>query len=49
MPHAGPLPDTFEWLVRAHALGQRIPYPVNDDGAASFEATPTLAFTGFGN
>lgn len=48
MLHTGPLPDTFEWLVRAHALGQRIPYPLNDDGAATFEATPTMAFSGFG-
>jgi ankyrin repeat protein len=48
MLRTGPLPDTFEWLVRAHALGQRIPYPVSDDGAATFEAAPALAFSGFG-
>ncbi len=48
MLRMGPLPDTFDWLIRAHALRQRIPFPANDEGAALFEASPAAAFAGFG-
>ncbi len=48
MLRSGPLPHTFDWLVRAHALGQRIPFPASDAGAEMFEKVPAAAFGGFG-
>ncbi|HEY5949697.1 MAG TPA: ankyrin repeat domain-containing protein [Kofleriaceae bacterium] len=45
----GSLPMTFEWLLRSHALGERIPFPVDNDGAVMFENAPLAAFSAFGN
>ncbi|MCS6760389.1 MAG: ankyrin repeat domain-containing protein, partial [Candidatus Devosia euplotis] len=45
----GDLADTFEWLLRTHALQQRIPLPVHDVGADLLENAPLLAFSLFGN
>jgi ankyrin repeat protein len=45
----GPVASTFEWLVRTHALRQKIPFPAHEEGAASLERTPPLAFTAFGD
>jgi hypothetical protein len=39
---------TFDWVVRAHALGQRVPLPVDRDGAAMLEGTPLAVFSIFG-
>jgi hypothetical protein len=39
---------TFDWIVRAHALGQRVPLPVDRDGAAMLEGTPLSVFSLFG-
>src|SRR5205823_4538993 len=40
--------DTFDWLVRSHALGQRIPLPVSDEGGAMLEHVPLSGFGPFG-
>lgn len=45
----GALPQTFEWLLRSHALREKLPFPADDDGAAMLENVPLSAFTGFGN
>jgi hypothetical protein len=45
----GDIPDTFEWLLRSHALREKLPLPVNSAGAAMFEETPLMAFSMFGN
>jgi hypothetical protein len=45
----GDLPDTFEWLLRSHALREKLPFPVNSTGAAMFENVPLSAFAAFGN
>jgi hypothetical protein len=45
----GDLPDTFEWLLRSHALREKLPLPVNSAGAATFEQAPLSAFSAFGN
>jgi hypothetical protein len=42
-----PIP-TFDWMLRAHALGQVLPLPVNEEGARLIEATPLEVFTVFG-
>jgi hypothetical protein len=44
----GDLPDTFDWLLRSHALREKLPFPVNSAGAATFEAAPLAAFSAFG-
>ena len=41
--------DVFDWMMRSHALGQFLPLPVDDEGAALLEATPLAAFSTFGN
>lgn len=41
--------ETFDWMIRSHALGERVPLPVDEDGAALIEQTPTAAFSTFGN
>jgi hypothetical protein len=44
----GPVVETFDWLVRSHALGQRIPLPVSDQGGAMLEQAPLSGFSSFG-
>ncbi len=44
----GPLPASFDWLIRAHALAQRIPFPLTEAAAELFERTPAAAFSAFG-
>lgn len=44
----GALPQTFEWLLRCHALREKLPFPVNEAGASMFENAPTGAFSAFG-
>lgn len=46
--HLGPLPDSFDWLIRAHALAQRIAFPLTEAAAELFERTPAAAFSAFG-
>lgn len=45
---AGRLVDTFDWLIRSHALGQRIPFPVDDESATLLEQVPLSGFGPFG-
>jgi Ankyrin repeats (3 copies)/Ankyrin repeat len=40
---------TFDWMLRAHALGQVLPLPVNEEGARRLEAAPLEVFTVFGH
>ncbi len=44
----GALPETFEWLLRSHALRQRIAFPASEAGARMFENAPLTAFASFG-
>ena len=44
----GSVVDTFDWLVRSHSLGQRIPLPVSDEGGAMLERLPLNGFSVFG-
>lgn len=44
----GALPEAFEWLLRAHALNERLPFPANEAGAEAFENVPVAAFSAFG-
>lgn len=39
---------TFDWVMRTHALGARIPLSVDEDGAAMLARIPTLGFTLYG-
>ena len=39
---------TFEWLVRVHALRERVPLPVSPEGAALLEAQPLMGFSLYG-
>ncbi len=41
--------QTFDWLVRTHALGQLVPLPVNGAGAEQLESQPLVAFSLFGS
>ena len=41
--------STFDWMLRAHALGQKLPLPVSRRGARTLEAAPLEVFTRFGN
>lgn len=45
----GALPQTFEWLLRCHALHEKLPFPAADAGASMFENAPVTAFSAFGN
>lgn len=45
----GELSQTFEWLLRSHALGEKLPFPVNDEGASTLEHAPLLGFSAFGD
>jgi ankyrin repeat protein len=40
--------DIIDWLIRTHALGQNLPLPAHDEGAATLEANPLLAMSLFG-
>jgi hypothetical protein len=44
----GPVVEVFDWLVRSHALGQRIPLPVDAEGGAMLEHVPVSGFSAFG-
>ncbi len=39
----------LDWMIRSHALQQKLPFPADDATAALFEAVPFTAFTFFGN
>ncbi len=39
---------TFEWMVRTHALGERIPLPVSVQGAEALYSAPLAGFSLFG-
>lgn len=41
--------EVFDWMFRAHALGEKLPMPVDDNGAEHLEAAPITAFVAFGN
>jgi len=41
--------ETFDWIIRAHALDERVPLPVSPEGAAMLEATPLSAMGAFGH
>lgn len=41
--------ETFDWIVRAHALGQHVPLPIDREAAHELESTPLLAFSAFGH
>ncbi|MBL8742994.1 MAG: hypothetical protein JNK04_17920, partial [Myxococcales bacterium] len=38
----------FDWLIRAHALGARIPFPASADGIAILAAVPLSGFPMYG-
>ncbi|WP_224369585.1 ankyrin repeat domain-containing protein [Hyalangium versicolor] len=40
--------QTFEWLIRCHALGEKLPFPVDEQGASVLQDMPLQAFSGFG-
>lgn len=44
----GPVGPLVEWIVRAHALNQRLPLPVDAGGFELLEQEPLLAFSCFG-
>jgi len=41
--------DTFDWLIRSHALGQALPLPMSEEGAEQAQAEPMGVFTLFGS
>jgi len=41
--------EVFDWILRAHALGDVVPLPVTSDGAAILESAPLSMFSLFGN
>jgi hypothetical protein len=41
--------STFDWLLKSHALGERIPLPVSEEGAALLQAVPVASFAPFGH
>jgi len=41
--------DTFDWLIRTHAVGDLAPLPVDTQGAAMLEGVPRSVFSLFGN
>jgi hypothetical protein len=45
----GDVVDLFDWLMRTHALGQDLPMPMDEDGAALAEAVPLSVFSVFGS
>lgn len=45
----GPVAQIVDWMIRTHALDQRLPLPVHADGAALLESTPLAAMNVFGH
>lgn len=45
----GPPIATFDWLIRSHALRERLPLPVEPEGAAMLEGVPLSVFGPFGH
>lgn len=41
--------QTFDWILRSHALGQVVPFPCSEEGAALLEAVPLSVFSLYGN
>ncbi|HKO48662.1 MAG TPA: ankyrin repeat domain-containing protein [Polyangiaceae bacterium] len=41
--------QTFDWILRSHALGQFLPLPVSEDGARLLESVPLAAFGHYGS
>lgn len=41
--------ETFDWIVRAHALGQQVPLPVTGAAAAMLESAPLAVFSLYGH
>lgn len=41
--------QTFDWILRSHALGQVVPLPCDEDGAKMLEAVPVAVFSHHGN
>jgi hypothetical protein len=41
--------QTFDWMIRTHALGQIAPLPVASEGAALLESAPLSVFSVFGH
>ncbi|HEX8107597.1 MAG TPA: ankyrin repeat domain-containing protein, partial [Kofleriaceae bacterium] len=41
--------ETFDWILRAHALGQQVPLPIASDTAPMLEAAPLSVFSPFGH
>lgn len=39
----------FDWILRVHALGQRIPLVVSEEGARTLAETPLIGFSFFGH
>jgi hypothetical protein len=44
----GDLMSTVDWLIRSHALGQKLPLKASPEAISRIEKTPTLAFSHFG-
>jgi len=40
--------QTFDWLLRSHALGQALPLPADDEALRMLEAVPLAVFSPFG-
>lgn len=41
--------STFDWLIKSHALNERIPLPVSAEGAEILRGVPLASFGPFGN
>jgi hypothetical protein len=41
--------ETFDWMLRAHALSQVVPLPLSAGGAKLLQATPLAVFSVFGH
>ena len=46
---SGDLRHTFEWFLRSHALGEKLPFPADEETTELLAEVPTLAFSFFGN
>lgn len=40
---------TFDWLIRTHALREKIPLPVSEEGGRLLEVLPIAGFSSFGS
>lgn len=40
--------ETFDWMMRAHALAEVVPLPVSAEGARQLQETPLVAFSLYG-